>query len=76
MNDSIKLFDVVALVIDLPDIGLCKGQVGTVVEMLDDGHAFEVEFSDANGRVYESLGLLSEQVMVLCFEPNQLKTAA
>lgn len=64
-----KLLDVVALTVDLPECNLWRGQVGTVVEVLADGAAFEVEFSDRNGRTYESLGLQSEQFMVLHFEP-------
>jgi hypothetical protein len=71
-----KLLDVVALIVDLPECNLWRGQVGTVVEVLANGAAFEVEFSDAcgglrlrNGRTYESLGLRSDQFMVLHFEP-------
>jgi hypothetical protein len=36
---------------------------------LADGAAFEVEFSDQEGRTYESLGLRPQQLMVLHFEP-------
>ncbi|MGL5834340.1 MAG: DUF4926 domain-containing protein [Waterburya sp.] len=68
-TNSIKLLDVVALTIDLPEENLWRGQVGTVVEILADGTAFEVEFSDQEGRTYESLGLRPEQLMVLHFEP-------
>ncbi|AFZ02707.1 DUF4926 domain-containing protein [Calothrix sp. PCC 6303] len=64
-----KLLDVVALIVDLPECNLWRGQVGTVVEVLANGAAFEVEFSDRNGRTYESLGLRMEQFMVLHFEP-------
>jgi hypothetical protein len=67
--DKIKLLDVVALTVDLPQYNLWRGQVGTVVEILAGGTAFEVEFSDRNGRTYESLGLRPEQIMVLHFEP-------
>lgn len=67
--NNIKLFDVVALTADLPKQNLWRGQVGTVVEILADGAAFEVEFSDRLGRTYESLGLRPEQFMVLRFEP-------
>ena len=71
MSDStIKMLDVVALTVDLPEYDLWRGQVGTVVEILANGDAFEVEFSDRSGRTYESLGLLPEQVMVLHFEPT------
>jgi hypothetical protein len=66
---SIKLLDVVALVVDLPDLNLWRGQVGTVVETLANGTAFEIEFSDRDGRAFESIGLNPEQIMVLYFEP-------
>lgn len=70
MTDSIvKLLNIVALTVDLPQYNLWRGQVGTVVETLADGAAFEVEFSDRNGRTYESLGLRPEQLMVLHFDP-------
>ncbi len=69
INSTSKLLDVVALTVDLPQYNLWRGQVGTIVEMLADGAAFEVEFSDRNGRTYESVGLRPEQVMVLHFEP-------
>ena len=68
-TNKIKLFDVIALTVDLPEENLWRGQVGTVVETLADGAAFEVEFSDKEGRTYESLGLHPEQFMVLRFEP-------
>ena len=69
MNSTARLLDVVALTVDLPQYNLWRGQVGTVVETLANGAAFEVEFSDRNGRTYESLGLRPEQIMVLRFEP-------
>lgn len=66
---AIKLLDVVALTVDLPQYNLWRGQVGTVVEVLANGTAFEVEFSDREGRTYESVGLQAEQLMVLRYEP-------
>ncbi|MEH2280245.1 MAG: DUF4926 domain-containing protein [Nostoc sp.] len=68
-KSTIKLLDVVALTVDLPEYNLYPGQVGTVVELLAGGAAFEVEFSDRSGRTYESVGLRPEQIMVLHFEP-------
>ncbi|NJK69297.1 MAG: DUF4926 domain-containing protein [Microcoleus sp. SU_5_3] len=68
-KNIIKFLDVVALTVDIPEYYLWRGQVGTVVELLADGAAFEVEFSDRNGRTYESVGLNPEQIMVLYFEP-------
>lgn len=64
-----QLLDVVALTEDLPQHSLWRGQVGTVVEILAEGQAFEVEFTDPEGRTYGSLGLRPEQIIVLHFEP-------
>lgn len=69
MAKTIDLLDVVALTVDLPEYNLWRGQVGTVVEILANGTALEVEFSDRSGRTYESVGLLPEQIMVLYFQP-------
>ena len=68
-NHTVKLLDVVALTVDLPEYNLWRGQVGTVVELLANGEAFEVEFSDRDGRTYESVGLRPEQIMMLYFDP-------
>lgn len=62
-----KLLDVVALLEDLPARGLVRGQVGTIVEKLGPD-AFEVEFSDNEGRTYASLALRSGQFLVLHHE--------
>jgi hypothetical protein len=68
MSTDINLLDVVALTADLPERGLRRGQVGTVVELLAPD-AFEVEFSDDLGRAYASLALRSDQIMVLHYQP-------
>ena len=67
-NPSIRVLDVVALVEDLPERGVRRGQVGTVVERLDDG-VFEVEFCDNAGRTYATLALRADQVIVLHYQP-------
>ncbi len=69
MNDPIHLLDIVALTASIPEYGLHRGQVGTVVDILADGEAFEVEFCDREGRTYESAGLRPDQLMVLYFSP-------
>ncbi|MCW5881923.1 MAG: DUF4926 domain-containing protein [Anaerolineae bacterium] len=46
-----------------------RGQVGTVVEVLDQGRALEVEFSDREGHIGESLGLRPDQIIVRRDEP-------
>jgi hypothetical protein len=71
MNKTIQLLDVVALTQDLPQRGLSRGQVGTVVDYLDP-EVFEVEFCDNNGRTYASLALHADQLMVLHYRPLQL----
>jgi len=68
-NGISLLLDVVALTVNLPEYNLWRGQVGTIVEILADGTAYEVEFSDRDGRTYESVGLRPDQIMALHFEP-------
>ena len=68
MNGAINVLDVVALTEDLSERGLCRGQVGTVVEILPPD-AYEVEFSDDEGRAYASLALTASQLLVLRYEP-------
>ncbi len=70
MTPNIQLLDVVALTADLPDKGLLRGQVGTVVETLSPG-VFEVEFSDDQGRAYAELALRENQLLVLHYQPQQ-----
>jgi hypothetical protein len=67
---SIQLLDVVALTEDLPERGLRRGQVGTVVELLAPD-AFEVEFNDDAGRTYALLPLKTDQLLVLHCQPVQ-----
>ena len=67
-NRSIEVFDVVALTNDLPERGLVRAQVGTIVESLAPD-VFEVEFCDNDGRTYASLALKKSQLMLLHHEP-------
>ena len=67
MADNIRLLDVVALTADLPEHGLLRGHVGTVVETLAPG-VFEVEFSDDHGRAYAELALPEHQLLVLHYQ--------
>ncbi len=68
MKGKINILDVVALTEDLPERGLYRGQVGTVVEALAPD-VFEVEFSDDEGRAYASLALNASQLLLLRYEP-------
>jgi Domain of unknown function (DUF4926) len=67
MSD-LQLLSVVALMRDIPEAGLVRGQVGTVVEVLGP-EVFEVEFSDDNGRTYSSLALGPDDLLRLRHEP-------
>ena len=64
MNNQFKMLDVVALIEDLPDHSLFRGQVGTIVEMLAPD-VYEVEFSDEEGQMYAMQALRADQLMVL-----------
>ncbi len=61
---SISNLDVVALLTDIPEQGLVRGQVGTVVEQLTD-NMFEVEFIDNEGQTYAELALPDSELLVL-----------
>ncbi|MCB9138238.1 MAG: DUF4926 domain-containing protein [Caldilineaceae bacterium] len=67
MYDELKLLDIVALTEDLPQEGLQRGQVGTIVEELAPD-VYEVEFSDNFGRSYAMLALRVEQLLLLRYE--------
>jgi hypothetical protein len=65
---EIELHSVVALLEELPEQGLVRGQVGTVVEVWAPG-VYEVEFSDDEGKTYAMASLRAEQLMRLHYEP-------
>ena len=68
MSGEIQLLDSVALMDNLLERGLGRGQVGTGVEELAPA-VFEVEFADATGRAYASLALRADQLLVLRYQP-------
>jgi Domain of unknown function (DUF4926) len=68
MNEQIKQLDVVALTEDLPEYGLYRGQVGTVVERYTPD-TFEVEFTDVHGRTYAMTSVSAKQLMLLHYAP-------
>ena len=68
MKKEIELLDPIALIEDIPERNLHRGQVGTVLEKLEPG-VFEVEFSDNEGRAYATLALRGNQLIVLHYEP-------
>ena len=58
----------VALLRDLPQHGLVRGQVGTIVEALDEATAL-VEFSDDSGRAYAIVPSPRDALLVLRTAP-------
>jgi len=68
MSAEIHLLDDVALLEDLPDRGLRRGQVGAIAEVLGPSE-FEVEFADSDGRTYASAALRKEQLLLLLYDP-------
>ena len=64
-----SVLDVVALLTDLPAQGLTRGQVGTIVEQLDD-KTLLVEFSDDQGRAYAVAPCPRADLLVLHYVPE------
>ena len=67
--DRDQMHSVVALLEDLPQEKLVRGQVGTVVDKWAPG-VYEVEFIDRKGMTYAMAALKSEQLMLLHDEPG------
>ena len=65
---DLSLLSTVALLEDMPEESLRRGQVGTIVELLAPG-VYEVEFSDDEGRTYASLAVSEAQLLPLLHEP-------
>lgn len=63
------LLDVVALLSDLPTQRLARGQVGTVVELLDDTTSL-VEFSDEQGQAYAVAPCPRAELLTLHYLPE------
>jgi len=72
---QIELLDTVALLEDMPERDLDRGEVGTVVELLAPD-VFEVEFSDDDGETYAQFALQSNQIIALHNQGEGLKLAA
>jgi hypothetical protein len=64
-----SLLDVVALLTELPAQQLARGQVGTIVEQLDD-ETLLVEFSDDQGHAYAVAPCPQADLLVLHYVPE------
>jgi hypothetical protein len=67
-NEPSRL-DVVALLSDIPAHRLARGQVGTVVEQLDNDNSL-VEFSDEQGRAYAIVPCQRTELLALHYVPE------
>ena len=68
-SEGPSLLDVVALLADVPALQLARGQVGTIVEQLDD-ETLLVEFSDDQGRPYAIAPCPRADLLVLHYIPD------
>jgi hypothetical protein len=68
-SEQPAVLDVVALLADLSPQGLARGQVGTVVELLDQRTVL-VEFTDDQGRAYAIAPCPRAGLLVLHYVPQ------
>jgi hypothetical protein len=68
-DEGPSVLDVVALLVDVPAQQLARGQVGTIVEQLDD-KTLLVEFSDDRGRAYAVAPCPRTDLLVLHYVPE------
>jgi hypothetical protein len=68
MKTDLKLLDVVALLEDIPEEKLFRGEVGTIVEEFENNFV-EVEFSDSDGVAYAFADLSKDKLLLLHFNP-------
>ena len=61
-NDLIKIDNTLVLTSDFPRYNLSRGQVGTVIEILDNGSLFLLKFSFAMLRSLEIFMMQSEHL--------------
>jgi hypothetical protein len=62
-----NLLDIVALMKDLPEFNLFRGQVGTIIEVYEP-NVFEVEFVNLQGKTYAVETINASQLMKLHYE--------
>jgi hypothetical protein len=68
-SERLSLLEVVALLTDIPAQQLARGQVGTIVEQLDN-ETLLVEFSDDQGRAYAVAPCPRADLLVLRYIPE------
>jgi hypothetical protein len=69
--EKLQELDVVAIVVDVPEEGLVRGHVGTVLEIDDQKGLCLVEFSDNDGETFAIPALRPDQLMRLVHQRLQ-----
>ena len=67
MKTQLELLDIVALLIDVPEKYLVKGQVGTIVE-LHKNNFYEVEFCNNDGETIAMLAIEDKNLLHLHYD--------
>jgi hypothetical protein len=68
-----SLYDRIVLTEDLPDKGLMKGDIGTIVTVYGANDAYEIEFFTLQGKTRTVETLLKSQVRPV--GPNEVATS-
>ncbi len=66
--ENLSLLDLVVLTRPMPTLNLRKGEMGTIVEILDTEH-FLVEFADTKGITYAMTPVPTTSLMKVFYEP-------
>lgn len=65
---QLKPFDIVALLIDVPDMGLRRGDVGTIVEVFDSTEhhpsGYLIEFVNQQGETLAELSVTDPEIII------------
>jgi len=70
-----KQYETVALLEDIPEKNLWRGQVGVIVEIYADGKAYELEFMDDEGYTYALETIYADKVIPLSHKSRELIAA-
>ncbi|MDP8244976.1 MAG: DUF4926 domain-containing protein [Candidatus Hinthialibacter antarcticus] len=68
-----KEFDRIVLTKDLPESNLVKGDIGTIVQVYENGRGYEVEFMTLNGGTVSVETLTADQVRQI--HPKEIANA-
>ena len=61
--DNFQLLETVVITADIPDEGICAGDVGTIIDVYTQAApAFEVEFTFANGAPRTQVAVAPDQL--------------